>query len=82
MLHFYYQHSEWTALYLDALRLVVEVYGAGQGAGPGVQVEHDASCQGEQRDDGRGREGREQKLEQEVHGARSAGMQRNVNWRY
>lgn len=64
-----FQTAEWVALYLDAHRLVVQVYGGADWTGPGVEVEEGSSCQSEEGDDGRSREWREQELEEEIHGA-------------
>lgn len=65
-------------LYLDAKSLALEVDGAPEGTGSCVEVKQGRSCHGKQGDDGRVRERREQHLEQEVHGARSAGTQKNA----
>lgn len=46
---------------------MVEIDGHLKGAGSCVQVKQGSSCQGEQGDDGRGRERGEQELEKEVH---------------
>ena len=62
-----------SALHLDPQSLVFEVGGGSEGTGPRVEVKQGGSCQGEQGEDGRRRERREQHLEQEVHGAESAG---------
>lgn len=59
----------WGALYLDAHRLVVQVYGGADWTGPGVEVKEGSSCQSEEGDDGRSRERGEEELEEEIHGA-------------
>lgn len=49
--------------------MIVEVNGGPEGAGPRVEVKQGGGCQGQQGDDGRGRERGEQQLEKEFHGA-------------
>lgn len=62
--------------YLDAHRLLAEVDWGAQGAGPGVEVQEGGSCQGQQGDDGWGRQRGEQQLEEEFHDAGTHGRRR------
>ena len=59
--------------HLDPHRLTLEVHGGPEWRGPGAEVEQGGSSQGEQRDDGRGGQGAEESLEQDLHDGVSVG---------